>query len=309
MENEIIKRIETKTGVINLVELLSKHLPGTDLNSLLLEVFDKKTGNITPAELLKQYQANRYVHPAETDMIGLLTAELETLKFLREHNFQPIELSPVSQLGSCSIIASVDQKKVISAVRNTEVTADATNAMALHIADLRKSGVDRELLRFSTVHRHVRCQPFKEKGFSAHFKVGCMVSSGRDTGNYEFEASNLLDHILTLTGLFKDVYRLDNISFKLLKMDGYEFPERLLDVVFKHVTENENTPEITIGEAQPNNYYKGIQCKMIVEINEREIEIADGGFVDWTQQLLGNKKERMLIFGFGLGFLYQLRNR
>ena len=106
-------------------------------------------------------------------MIGLLTTELETLKFLREHNFQPIELSPVSQLGSCSVVAPVDQKKIISATRKTEATADATNAMALHIADLRKRGVP-GLLRLSTVHRHVRCQPFKEKGFSAHFKVGCM---------------------------------------------------------------------------------------------------------------------------------------
>ena len=48
--------------------------------------------------------------------------------------------------------------------------------------------------------------------------------------------------------------------------------------------------------------------KMIIEINDREIEIADGGFVDWTQQLLGNKKERLLISGFGLDLLYKLQN-
>lgn len=309
MENEIIKRIEAKTGVANLVELLSECLPGTDLNSLLLELFDKKTGNTTPAELLKQYQGNRFVHPAETDMIGLLSTELETLKFLRANNFQPIELSPVSQLGSCSVVAPADQKKIISAARGTEVMADATNTMALHIADLRKHGTSDTLLRFSTVHRHVRCQPFKEKGFSAHFKVGCLVSSGRDTGNYQFEAENLLDHILTLTSLFNEVYGIQDIRFKLLQREGYEFPGKMLDVVFKHLTQNENAPVITIGEAPENNYYKGIQFKMIIKLNDQEIEIADGGFVDWTQQLLGNKKERMLISGFGLGLLYQLINQ
>ena len=47
---------------------------------------------------------------------------------------------------------------------------------------------------------------------------------------------------------------------------------------------------------------------MIVEYNNSEIEIADGGFVDWTQQLLGNRKERLLISGFGMGLIYKLRN-
>jgi hypothetical protein len=30
------------------------------------------------------------------------------------------------------------------------------------------------------------------------------------------------------------------------------------------------------------------------------IELVDGGFVDWTQKLLGNKKERLLISGTGI---------
>lgn len=307
MENEIIKRIAANAGIGNIVELLSSQVPGTDLNSLLLKVFDKKTGNITPAELLKQYQANRFVHPAETDMIGLLSMELETLKFLRESSFQPIELSPVAQLGSCSVIAPVDQKKIISAIRGTEVMADATNAIALHIADLRKRNVDADLLRFSTVHRHVRCQPFKEKGFSPHFKVGCMVTSGRDTGSYEFETTKLLEQLSALKQLFVEIYGIDVISFKLLKRDGYDNSDRMFEIVFNFLAKNGIKVEAGGDEVPANNYYKGIQFKMIIQINEMQIEIADGGFVDWTQQLLGNKKERMLISGFGLGLLYQLQ--
>jgi hypothetical protein len=30
------------------------------------------------------------------------------------------------------------------------------------------------------------------------------------------------------------------------------------------------------------------------------VEIADGGFTDWTARLLGNAKERLLISGLGL---------
>lgn len=38
-----------------------------------------------------------------------------------------------------------------------------------------------------------------------------------------------------------------------------------------------------------------------------EQEIADGGWVDWTQKLLENRKERLLISGVGLEWLYQMK--
>ncbi|HEV2483314.1 MAG TPA: hypothetical protein VGS79_26800 [Puia sp.] len=55
-----------------------------------------------------------------------------------------------------------------------------------------------------------------------------------------------------------------------------------------------------------NDYYKGIQFKLYAHTEERVWEIADGGFVDWTQQLLGNRKERLLVSGFGLEWLYKI---
>jgi hypothetical protein len=55
----------------------------------------------------------------------------------------------------------------------------------------------------------------------------------------------------------------------------------------------------------PNDYYKGTQFKMIIDLAGRECEIADGGFVDWTQQLLEDRKERLLIGGFGLDLLFR----
>jgi len=64
-------------------------------------------------------------------------------------------------------------------------------------------------------------------------------------------------------------------------------------------TENQNSE-------QDNNYYKGIQFKLLVGIKGSEYEIVDGGFVDWSQKLLGNKKERMLISGMGVDFLLAL---
>ena len=60
-------------------------------------------------------------------------------------------------------------------------------------------------------------------------------------------------------------------------------------------------------EPAENTYYKGVQFKMIIDGAGQEWEIADGGFVDWTQQLLEDRKERLLIGGFGLDLLFRMQ--
>src|SRR5882762_6378714 len=108
MKADIIEGIAEKTGIPHIADLLAQRLSGSELNSLLLEVFNKKLLDLTPARLLKLYQTNRFVQPAGSDMIDLLTLELKCLQFLRGHHFQPIELSPAAQLGSCSVVAPAD---------------------------------------------------------------------------------------------------------------------------------------------------------------------------------------------------------
>jgi hypothetical protein len=290
-----------------IIDLLT-HLSGSELNSLLLEMFSKRGQNISPALLLQQYRDNRFVQPAHTDMIGLLTTELKVLQLFRDRHFQPIELSPAAQWGSCSLVGPVDQKKIISATRNTEIMADATNTLALHIADSRKSGNTQGPLRFCTVHRHIRAQELKEKHHTAHFKIGCLVTGGRDTGNFVFESTHLGEHLRAMDQVFRIIFGIKKIRFKLQKREGYPDNDLLLDRVMGHLQKNNGGLLITREDPPAtNNYYKGIQYKMIIEVNDREMEIADGGFVDWTQQLLDNKKERLLISGFGLDLIYKLQ--
>lgn len=312
--NKITGNIAKRLNIEDIVERLTE-LPGSAFNSLLLEVFSKRVDKITPARLLQQYQDNRFVKPAATDMTAVLRSTLQVLELLQEHHFQPVELSPVAQLGSCAAVATASQQKIISALRNTEVMADATNALALHIADLKQSKrwehhTGEELLRYCTVHQHVRAQEMKGNGFTPHFKIGCLVSSGRDTGNYRFELVSLQEHFLALHELMKKVFGIESIYFKLLQRDGYPGQHVLAERAYNHLQENMGGITIALDDTPgSNNYYKGVQFKIIIEINGGQVEIADGGFVDWTQQLLGNKKERMLISGFGLSLLHVLRER
>jgi hypothetical protein len=293
-------------GIPDLARKLAEQLSGWELNSLLMAVFEQRARAAAPQRLLRQYQANRFVQPADVDMIGLLQLELDTLLFLRNLGFQPLELSPVAQFGSCSVVGTVSQDKILSATRNTEIMADATNSLALHIAGIRKGKTAAtDPIRICTVQRHLRTPAVKVKGHTPHFKIGCMVTGGRDTGHYSFECTQLTGQLGALCGLLRK-WGIEVKRVKLQRREGYTDPDGLLQAVFQHL-QAEEVSEIVIDKtAGPNNYYKGIQFKLIIAIGGQEIEIADGGLTDWTQQLMENRKERLLVCGFGLEWLYKL---
>ncbi|KKI91057.1 hypothetical protein WQ54_16980 [Bacillus sp. SA1-12] len=304
-----IQRILNEMGIKNLLEILGEDISFSDLNTLLLEVLRTRTNDLTPGELLKKYSMNRFVHPAEIDPIWLKQVEVELLKIARSSLFTPIQISPVSPLGSCSVIATADQNKVISALRGTEVVSDATNLLALHICDLVKKGSiknDSDSIRFSTSHRHIRAQKFEKPGLVPHFHIFCMVTSGRDKGSYSFEKQALFEHIDVYRKMFKSVFSTD-ITVKLNASGGYTDSKGFIQRMGDHI--HEKLPGVRILknlEERDNLYYQGLQYSIIVKLNGQEIHIGDGGFVDWSQKLLANRKERMLISGIGLDRIYDL---
>ncbi len=307
MGNPAIDKILKKLGQEDLLDTLVRKLTPDQLNSLLLEVYKLKTEELSPAELLKGYISNRFVQPATTNPMESLQLETDIYRIAEAYSFIPIELSPVAQLGTCSVIATVNQNKVLSSLRGTEVMADATNALALHICSLRKE--DNAPLQFCTSHRLIRAQRFDTPGFSAHFRIFCMVSSARDTGSYGFEKQYILKHVMTYKEIFEQLFHIDQIKVKLIKSGGYTDPEGLAAKITEHIWDN--IPGICIyteelRKEQDNRYYKGLQFKILIGINGSEYEIADGGFVDWSQKLLGNKKERMLISGMGVDYIKSL---
>jgi hypothetical protein len=315
MSSIIIDKILARIGQPDLLNTIGKKLSGAELNSILLEAFRLRTLTYSPAQLLRHYQNNRFVKPADTPVLKLKQTELDLLKVFAEHSFLPLELSPVTSLGACSVVALADQKKILSALRGTEVMADAANAMALHICDMKKSKawipktLD-EKLRLSTIQRHVRTQSITGRGFTPHFKIGCLVTAGLDTGNFSFEKDSLLEQIFLMKKIFKDYYKVDQLSFRLLCRKGYpdcfKLPFEVSEFIQKKYPDIHL--EIVKNPEKENGYYKGIQYKVDIKLKDKIYEIGDGGFVDWTQQLLGNKKERFLITGFGFEFMYRIMN-
>jgi hypothetical protein len=312
MQSAIVTKILQRIGQPDLVRILTEDLTGTELNTVLLDVFSDTSSKLSAPQLLNRYQTNRFVKPADLPALELKRMELDVLELFNRLSFEPIELSPVSVLGSCSVVATADQNKILSALRGTEVLADATNSIALHICDVKqnKSSSSRtDRISFSTIQRHIRTQQITGKGFTPHFKIGCLATAGIDNGSFSFEKEALQQHIIAMKELYINYYKVDDIGFRFLcRKSGYESSERLAEQVKDFVVGNH--PELSIDiiktPEKEIDYYKGIQYKVDIQVKGKSYEIGDGGFVDWTQQMLQNKKERMLTTGIGFDFMYRI---
>jgi hypothetical protein len=316
MHSKMLDSLCRRVGVPELVEILSSRLSASELNSLLLEVFQQKSRDISPAELLKAYQTNRFVSPVDFDWLPFLQQELKILQFASNQGFESLELAPVSPLGTCSVVGTVHQHKVLTALRGTEVVADATNVLALESAVrrqafLQKNTKSSDRVRLCTTHRHVRTPTIQIPGFTPHFKIFCLTTAGRDEGNFTFEKESVVEQLQFYMQLLTEQLGFDaaqiSLLLKRLHTDGKDpVFDAVHDVIQKRLPKvSYHMQEIPQTEA---SYYQGLQFKILLHLNENAYDIGDGGLVNWTQQLLGNRKERCLISGIGTAFLYRLRS-
>jgi len=295
--------ISSKTGNDEIIEKLLQ-LPGTELNSLLLELFAKRADQLTPADVLVQFEKNRFVAPSSLDAIGFKQLELQWLQQAADGGFTPVMLSPLAPLGTCAAFKTVHQNNVVSALRGTEVMSDATNVFALLIAQHYKKTKNRQAVKYVAAERLVRAQALAHPGHTAHFGIFCMASGGFNSGGFGFEMQQVAEH-LSLHLLLLSFFNKEDISVKiLLKEKGdslHTAAQQMLDVVGAGYK-----AEVIVQE-QPNAYYDILQFKTFVQYKGMEFNLSDGGFVSWTQQLLSNKKHRMLISGIGLELVYKLK--
>ena len=308
MKKDIGAHIISKLDLQDIDKILADELSGSELNTVLLDVFNRRVQQETPSSLLQKYESNKLVKPAPLeDVLDYKENELRTYKLIANKGFKPVELSPVAQLGTSSVMATVDQKKVLTALRNTEVQADPTNAIALHYASLKKKGeLDNKIHNYSNISRVIRTQVFDNPNFTPHFIVLALISCGRDTGSFNFEKEELLKHLTTSYEICKS-YGVEQICYEIIPCKGYDKQITLITESVSYVQQKSSSLKIVIVEPQyDNNYYYGFRIKQQIMIGSHTIEIADGGLLDWTQQLLNNKKERMMTFGLGIQILYQL---
>lgn len=281
-----------------------KDRPLSELNSFLLTLLKDKAHKRTAAQVLNQFKKGRFVHPSDIDPIVLRETELHWLKMAKDAEFEPLELSPLTPIGTCSALGHVDQNNVVSAIRGTEVVSDATNVLALQLVlDFNGKRNRGTVLKYSTVHRHVRGQAFDNPNFSTHFSTFCLASGGYDTGNFAFELDQLHDHMSLIYKILK--IHFDDYQMMLrfyMKKSSDAFREKLAKVHDKIWSDM----DYELIDDLNHEYYQLVQFKIFVKKDAMEYNLADGGFVDWTQKLLSNQKHRCMISGIGVELLHRI---
>lgn len=256
------------------------------------------------------YRNNRFVLPSTIDPAAFLEMELQLLKMAQEKGFNLLELSPLAPLGSTSTVALVDQNKIVSALRGTEVVADATNVLALEGAFQRKaSSFDDKDIHLGSAHRHVRAQGLAGKGFTAHFKIFCAVSAGRDKGNFIFERQAMLKHIQLYHDYFVNILNKKKELRIIIKSIQKEGEENLLGrIIFNEIKSTFPDVDVAFTEVpqEDHRYYQYIRFSVNLINNETEFNIGDGGLVDWAEKLTSNKKERIFTSGLGTELLWKI---
>ncbi|MGF7059659.1 hypothetical protein [Brassicibacter mesophilus] len=298
-QSKIINNILHKLGSKNLINELTTKLSQSEVSTLLMFLSKEIANKNTPSDILSKYDTNRFVKPANLNLVKVKKVEILMLEMAEALGFSSVLLSPASPLGSCSVIAKVDQNNVISATRGLELISDSTNMLAIHIANgIKNKTIDNtnSTVHLSTTCRVTRGQMFKDNAFVPHFGLFTLVSSGKDVGSYGFEKDAISKHLEFYVSYFG--YKLGHkLKVSLNTRNGYTDNTGFVDRIYNHLYKLYPSIDFIVNkEETDNNYYQGINYK----INLNGIEIVDGGFVDWTQNLLSNKKERLLISGTGI---------
>jgi hypothetical protein len=276
-------------------EELTRELPASRLWSLLLDVAEARAAGRRTAELVEQWDRDRFVQPSIVDQRSLVEVDGHLLRATAA--FESIELSPVAPLGVCSVMGHTSQNKVLSALRGTEVVSDPTNVLALECARrLRRDPAT--VVRLATSHRCVRGQPIpKRRGHAATFRLFCLASAGIERQNHAFVVDAMAEHITSM------LHALDR-----LEQHGFAFPERRITVMAREDTAALGDRIVAmLGDtvvARPvleHPYYnRGLRFQIAARSSEGiEIPLIDGGAFDWVARLMSNRRAVYVASGFG----------
>ncbi len=310
MPSKIVERIMQKCKNSQLFHQLSTMLSPSELQSLLLEVYAARIQDGSVRDLFRKYKKNRFVQPSTLSPLQFHQIQDIIISSLPE-DFELIQLSPVIPLGTVSLLAPIHQNKVLSTIRNLEVCSDSTNAMALECAVrreklLRENSRDKSVVKLATISRVIRGQLFSDPHSVPHFALFGLCSSGQDRGGSKFETETLRQHLMLMMRLLS-IFRSQLLTFEELRIQvsitDSSLESQIIPMIEKAIISQH--PGVALDTDQDSsilrNYYSKLRYQLFAtDESGNEFQIGNGGFTDWTQKLLNNKKERLLTSGLGL---------
>jgi hypothetical protein len=289
-----VRRLLPEIGGSEVLDRLAG-LSGSDFTSVMLEIVKRRAARETPASVLRRYRSDRFARPSDISWWSVQRAAEQLLRHLPE-TVEVVNLAPLVPLATHSALATVSQDKVVTAVRACEVAADPTNALALEAA-ARRARAAKETVRLAAVQRVVRAQQEAGAGRFAHFSLLGLVTAGRDEGDCRFERRAVTEHLTWLAGALAAA-GLGPVQVALTPLSPAG--QRIAGLVTGDLAAA--TCEVVADPARQSGrgYYRDLCFKINVPAGGELAEAGDGGFTDWTMQLVASGKERLLISGVGV---------
>ena len=275
-------------------ERLASELSGSELQSVLLEVLQRRAAARTPSEVLAQYGRDGFCRPAAVDLRTSVALDAHLLEAAQ--GFEAIELSPVAPLGVCSTVALTHQNRVLSALRGTEVVSDPTNVLALECASRLRTAPSASV-HLATSQRVIRAQPVpKLLGYAPHFRIFVLASAGGETKDHGFTVSAMTRHVRTMLG-----------ALDRLEQHGYAFGARHVDILAtpERAVLGDRIAEAlgSIATRKPlgHAYYSGgLRYMLWVTASDgAQVPLVDGGAFDWLVRLASNRRAVFVATGTG----------
>jgi len=253
-----------------------------------------------PSDLMRQYRDDGFVAPSPIDQ--RLSTALDRLALDAAPFAEALLLSPVTPLGTNSVVAPTSQDRTVSTIRTTEVVSDPTNVLALECAA--RLADSPEPVHLATVHQTMRAQSLTggKPSHSRHFRLFALAAAGRARPDDGFE----VDAVERQLGAFDRFF--DACAAEL----GFAFPDRraivrtapdgqaLAERISGRIAERMPHVETTT-ETLESTYYDGLRVGFGAHDPAGDfVEIADLGRFDWVARLRSDRRLRFVASGLGI---------
>jgi hypothetical protein len=300
-----LERVARALGVEGGVFARLAELQSADLRAVLLDVAARRAAERRPADVLAQYERDRTLRPSTLAPAVYRAFESRAMEALPP-GFIELSLAPHAPLGTSSVLGRLSQDRVLTTITDSEVLSDSTNVLALECALRRRDTISRRATetRLAAAHRLVRPRD------QAHFGLIGLCTAGRDRGSFALQLNALREHLDWHLGVISREAPFLDLEVLITDLSGglhrSALDQRLLQPL--HAA----WPAARVrfhDDRQAGRAYYTTACFGVHALHPdgSRSNLSDGGFVDWTAQLLADSKERLLISGLGSERLVHLR--
>lgn len=299
-ERSALDRIVAQIDDPDIVRKLGSDLSAPDLTTLLMAIARDRASRVRASGVLARYRQDRLSGPGKVPFRSLRQIEDLFVGAVPE-TWSWIVPSPVVPLGTHVALGEVSQDWLVSTVRSNEVAADPTVALALEAAVARRDSAIRRTAqptRLATIQRILRGQLYRSPDAFPHFSIFALASAGRSRPNERFDVEALNEHLSIHVSALTRIAR----SVEIVLSTSDTRPGReLLDGVRRACAERDDVVvSEDRGRLPGQRYYRRACFKINITVGDTTFEMADGGFTTWTELLLDDRHERLLISGAGL---------